>query len=48
MFSKGRIDCIMVSDSSKSQKKYLYELLEKKGISKSSLYRRFTTFSSEK
>jgi hypothetical protein len=48
MFSKGRIDCIMVSDSSKSQKKYLYGLLEKKGISKSSLYRRFTTFSSEK
>lgn len=48
MFGKGRIDCIMVSDSSKLQKKYLYGLLEKKGISKSSLYRRFTTFSREK
>ena len=48
ILGKGRIDCIMVSDSSKSQKKYLYELLEKKGISKSSLYRRFTTFSREK
>lgn len=48
MFNKGRIDCIIVPDTSKTQKKYLYDLLSTKGISKSFLYRRFTTFSSEK
>jgi len=41
---KGRIDCIVVSDSSKEQKKYLYDFLESKGISKSILYKRSTTF----
>jgi hypothetical protein len=41
---RGRTDCILVPDSSKAQKKYLYELLESKGISKSILYRRSTTF----
>jgi hypothetical protein len=41
---RKRFDCILVPDSSKAQKKYLYELLESKGISKSILYRRSTTF----
>jgi len=41
---KGRIDCIIVSDSTKEQKKYLYDILESKGISKSMLYKRSTTF----
>jgi hypothetical protein len=41
---RGRIDCMVVSDSSKEQKKYLYDLLESKGISKSILYKRSTTF----
>ena len=40
----GRIDCIVVSDSSKEQKKYLYDMLESQGISKSILYKRSTTF----
>jgi hypothetical protein len=45
--TEGRLDCILVKDTSKEQKKYLYDLLEKKGINKSFLYRRFTTFSKE-
>jgi len=44
LISKERIDCIIVSESSKAQKKYLYEILSEKGISKQSLYRRSTTF----
>lgn len=44
MFENNRIDCILVSDSTKEQKKYLYDLLESKGISKRILYRRSTTF----
>lgn len=42
--SKGRIDCILVKDSSKEQKKYLYGLLNDAGYDKSVLYRRFTTY----
>lgn len=42
--NKGRIDCIVVSDSSKEQKKYLYDILQSKGIPKSMLYKRSTTF----
>jgi len=41
---KNRIDCILVPDSSKSQKKYLYDILEKGGIPKSKLYRTYTTY----
>jgi hypothetical protein len=44
LLSKGRIDCILVKDSSKEQKKYLYDLLNDAGYSKSVLYRRFTTY----
>lgn len=43
-YTKGRIDCIMVKDSSPEQKKYLYDILESRGYSKSVLYRRYTTF----
>lgn len=39
-----RMDCILVKDTTKQQKKYLYEILQEKGINKSVLYRRFTTF----
>ena len=38
-----RGDCLFVKDFSKPQKKYLYQLLENKGIDKSILYRKFTT-----
>jgi hypothetical protein len=44
MFTRKRVDCLIVFDTSKAQKKYLYDILEKKGISKSILYRRSTTF----
>jgi hypothetical protein len=40
----GRGDSIIVSETSKPQKKYLYEILSEMGISKQSLYRRSTTF----
>lgn len=44
MLDEGRIDCILVKDSSKEQKKYMYNLLSENGYSKSILYRRFTTY----
>jgi len=44
MINENRIDCIIVSETSKEQKKYLYDVLESKGIPKSVLYKRSTTF----
>ncbi len=44
MMNEGRVDCILVKDSSKEQKKYIYNLLHKNGFSKSVLYRKFTTY----
>jgi hypothetical protein len=44
LINNGRMDCILVKDTSKSQKKYLYDVLQSQGIDKSVLYRRFTTF----
>jgi len=44
LINEGRIDTILVKDSTKEQKKYLYDLLESNGYSKSVLYRRFTTY----
>lgn len=44
LMNKGRIDCILVKDSSQAQKKYLYDILESNGYPKSVLYRRFTTY----
>jgi hypothetical protein len=40
----NRSDCIVVFDTSLYQKKYLYSVLESKGISKSFLYRNSTTY----
>jgi len=37
-------DCILVKDSSSAQKKYLFDLLEERGIDKKILYRKFTTY----
>jgi len=42
-FDMGRKDCLFVKDSSRAQKKYLYELLEKNGFDKKMLYRKFTS-----
>lgn len=45
---EGRIDSIIVSETSKEQKKYLYDLLCSSGIDKKILYRRSTTFKKRK
>jgi hypothetical protein len=42
-FKIKRGDCLFVKDNSTPQKKYLYELLESKGIPKKILYRKFTS-----
>jgi hypothetical protein len=46
--STQRMDVIVVYESSKSQKKYLYDILEKNGIDKKVLYRTTTTFKERK
>jgi hypothetical protein len=47
MISEKRFDTIIVKDFSKEQKKYLYNLLETNGFSKSIFYRKFTTYKRE-
>lgn len=42
-FKNKRTDCLFIKDNSKPQKKYLYDLLESKGIHKDFLYRKFTS-----
>jgi hypothetical protein len=44
----NRMDVIVVSESSKAQKKYLYDILENLGINKKVLYRTTTTFKERK
>jgi hypothetical protein len=44
LIDTGRGDSIIVIETSKPQKKYLYDVLSEMGISKQSLYRRSTTF----
>jgi predicted transcriptional regulator with HTH domain len=43
-FKIKRMDCIFVKDYSSAQRKYLFELLEKFGVDKKVLYRKFTTY----
>jgi hypothetical protein len=38
-----RDDCLFIRDTSSAQRKYLFQLLEKNGIDKKILYRKFTT-----
>lgn len=42
-FKIKRGDCLLIKDSSTAQRKYLYSLLESKGIDKKILYRKFTS-----
>jgi hypothetical protein len=42
-FKNKRSDCLFVKDTSTPQKKYLFNLLESKGISRKILYRKFTS-----
>lgn len=44
LINVDRIDSIIVIETTKQQKKYLYEVLSEMGISKQSLYRRSTTY----
>lgn len=48
LYKSKRGDCLLVKDSSKPQKKYLYNLLVEKGFSKDYLQRSSTTHLSEK
>lgn len=48
MISENRSDSILVSETSKEQKKYLYDLLSGMGFNKSVLYRTSTTFKERK
>jgi hypothetical protein len=43
-FKIKRGDCILVKDSSTAQKKYLFNLIDEKGIDKKIFYRKFTTY----
>jgi hypothetical protein len=43
MISNNKSNCLIVKDSSREQKKYLYEILENYGFSKQYLYRSSTT-----
>jgi hypothetical protein len=43
-FKTKRGDCLFVKDYSSAQRKYMYNLLESKGVDKKILYRKFTTF----
>jgi hypothetical protein len=43
-FKSKRGDCLFVKDYSSAQRKYMYNLLESKGVDKKILYRKFTTF----
>ena len=47
-FKIRRSDCLFVKDSSTTQRKYLYTLLEASGIDKKILYRKFTTLPQSK
>ena len=44
LIDNGRGDSIIVIETSKPQKKYLYDILSEMGFSKQSLYRRSTTY----
>jgi hypothetical protein len=43
-FKIKRGDCIFVKDYSSAQRKYLFDILEKSGVDKKMLYRKFTTY----
>ena len=43
-FKIKRGDCLLISDQSSAQKKYLFTILKEKGIDSKILYRKFTTY----
>jgi hypothetical protein len=44
LYSNRRSDCVVVPETTKDHKKHLYSVLEQRGFSKSTLYRRSTTY----
>ena len=42
-FKEKKSNCLFVKDNSKAQRKYLIDLLSKKGVDKKILYRKSTT-----
>lgn len=44
LYKNRRSDCVVVPETTKTHKKHLYTTLEQKGFSKSTLYRRSTTY----
>lgn len=42
--NSGNNNCVIVYDTSKSQKKYMYNVLSEMGVSKKKLYRKYTSF----
>ena len=44
LYTNKRSDCVVVPETTKDHKRFLYSELEKKGIAKSTLYRRSTTY----
>ena len=44
LYNNKRSDCVVVPETTKDHKRFLYSVLEKKGIAKSTLYRRSTTY----
>jgi hypothetical protein len=48
LIDNGKTDFMVVQDTSTPQKKYLYEFLHQKGISKKTLYRTYTTHPKER
>ena len=44
LYTNKRSDCVVVPETTKDHKRFLYSVLEQKGIAKSTLYRRSTTY----
>jgi hypothetical protein len=44
LVDSGNKNCVLVYDTSKTQKKYIYDVLGNMGINKNKLYRKFTSF----
>jgi len=44
IINSGNKNCVIVYDTSKTQKKYMYEILSGMGLDKKKLYRKYTSF----
>jgi hypothetical protein len=44
LLDSGNKNCVLVYDTNKTQKKYIYDVLSNMGVSKKKLYRKYTSF----